>query len=165
MGQSCVMSSQSPCAGTALASDVAVPPNPAMRSIAVDAAWRRQRDIFFVSEARKTSRLMMFVGVFVQLLTMGVIYHSNYPTWRIAALGGLYASFVIAHRVIMRCTLDPQKVAGAFIQMSIASQVFIVGSAALTGGIYSPFIPSTVLPSIIALLFFGPQAVSRWVAL
>jgi signal transduction histidine kinase len=169
MGQSCLMAShlaaETPCDGTSLADDANVRVNPANRSAAVDAAWRRQRDIFFVSEARKTSRLMMFVGVFVQFFTLAVIYHAGYPTWRIGALAGLYAVFAVAHRLIMRCTLDPQKVAGAFIQMSIAAQLFIVGSAALTGGIYSPFIPSTVMPAIVSLLFFGPQAVSRWVAL
>ena len=158
------MTAETPCDGTSLADASVVAPNP-VRSAAVDAAWRRQRDIFFVSEARKTSRVMMGFGVFVQLFTLGVIYHSGYPAWRIGALTALYACFAIGHKVIMRCTLDPQKVAGAFIQMSIAAQLFVVGSAALTGGIYSPFIPSTVMPSVVALLFFGPQAVSRWVAL
>src|SRR5512139_1865882 len=71
MGQSCSMASQltaePPCAGTSLANDLDVPPNPVTRSAAVDAAWRRQRDIFFVSEARKTSRTMLGLGVFVQL--------------------------------------------------------------------------------------------------
>ena len=156
---------ESTCAGTSLADKAGVPPSSDRRSTAVDAAWRRQRDIFFVNEARKTSRLMIGLGVIVQLLTIGIIYHAGYPAWRVAAFVGLYVAFVVAHKLIMRCTLDPQKVAGAFIQMSITAQLFIVGSAALTGGIYSPFIPSTVLPSIVSLLFFGPQAVSRWVAL
>ena len=159
------MTAETPCDGTSLADDGVVAPNPVARTAAVDAAWRRQRDIFFVSEARKTSRKMMGFGVLVQLFTLGIIYHSGYPAWRIGAMAGLYVCFAIGHKLIMKCTLDPQKVAGAFIQMSISSQLFVVGSAALTGGIYSPFIPSTVMPSIVALLFFGPQAVSRWVAL
>lgn len=108
---------------------------------------------------------MIAVGMFVQAFTLGVIYHAGYPTWRIATLAGLYLVFGVAHKLIMKCTLDPSKVAGAFIQMSISAQLFVVGSAALTGGVYSPFIPGTVMPAIIALLFFGPQAVSRWVAL
>jgi signal transduction histidine kinase len=136
-----------------------------MRSNAVDAAWRRQRDIFFVTEARKTSRLMIGLGIFVNVSTLAVLYQAGYPSWRIGALGALYIVFALAHKTIMRCTLDPQKVASAFIQMSISAQLFVVGSAALTGGIHSPFIPGTVLPSIVSLLFFGPQAVSRWVAL
>jgi signal transduction histidine kinase len=128
-------------------------------------AWLRQRDIFFVREARKTSRKAMGLGVFVQLATFGILLHADYPTWRVGALAGLYFVFFCSHALIMRCTMDATKVAGAFIQMSVAAQLFIVGSAALTGGVYSPFIPSTVLPSIVSLLFFGPQAVSRWVAL
>jgi signal transduction histidine kinase len=148
--------------GTSLAEASAVSSIPAA---ARDAAWRRQRDIFFVSEARKTSRVMMGLGVFVQMFTIGVIYHAGYPAWRIGALVGIYLVFALGHKLIMKCTMDPAKVAGAFIQMSISAQLFVVGSAAMTGGIHSPFIPSTVMPSIVALLFFGPQAVSRWVAL
>jgi signal transduction histidine kinase len=166
MGQSCGMTSQTAAdqtvSGTSLADASAVSSIPAA---ARDAAWRRQRDIFFVSEARKTSRTMMGLGVFVQLFTIGVIWDAGYPLWRIGALLGIYVVFAFGHKLIMRCTLDPAKVAGAFIQMSITAQLFVVGSAALTGGIHSPFIPSTVMPSIVALLFFGPQAVSRWVAL
>src|SRR5690606_28472975 len=33
------------------------------------------------------------------------------------------------------------------------------------GGLYSPFAPSLALPSIVTLLFFGPIAASRWIAL
>ena len=158
-------SAESPCAGTQLADGNGVAPNPGVRAAAVDAAWRRQRDIFFVSEAHKTSRVMIGFGVFVNVATLCILYSAEYPLWRILALGGLYATFGLAHRMIMRCTMDPQKVAGAFIQMSITAQMFVVGSAALTGGVHSPYIPGTVLPAIVSLLFFGPQAVSRLVAL
>ncbi len=134
------------------------------RGSALDAAWRRQRDLFFVNEARTTSRKTMGFGMIVQLATFAILLHAGYPSWRIAVLAGLYVAFFGSHGIIMRGITDPQKVAHAFIQMSIAAQLFIVGSAALTGGVYSPFIPGTVLPSIVSLLFFGPQAVSRWVA-
>lgn len=153
-------------AGTVLANnlDVATPLH-AFRSPSIDAVWRRQRDLFFVSEARNTSRVTTGLGVLVQLLVFAILWHGGYPTWRIGALGGLYAAFLLSHVFIMRCTMDPQKVPAAFIQMSVAAQLFIIGSAALTGGVHSPFLPSTVLPSIVSLLFFGPQAVSRWVSL
>jgi signal transduction histidine kinase len=127
--------------------------------------WRRQRDLFFVTEARETSRAMLGLGVIVQLMTFGILFHAEYPAWRIGALAGLYAAFVVGHRFIMKCTLDTHRVPSSFIMMSVAAQVFVVGSAALTGGVHSIFIPGTVLPAIVSLLFFGPQAVSRWVAL
>ena len=50
----------------------------------------------------------------------------------------------------------------AFIMMNVLAQLFVVGSASLTGGVHSPFVPGTVLPAIVSLLFFGPHAVSRW---
>jgi len=43
--------------------------------------------------------------------------------------------------------------------------MFVVVSATLTGGLMSPMMPSLVLPAIVSLLFFGPIAVSRWIAL
>ncbi len=148
------------CPGTLLADVSPVAP----RSSPAEAVWRRQRDLFFVAEARNTSRTMIGLGVIVQLVTFGILLHAEYPAWRIGALAGLYAAFVVGHRFIMKCTLDTQRVPSSFIMMSIMAQVFVVGSAALTGGVHSIFIPGTVLPSIVSLLFFGPQAVSRWVA-
>ena len=48
--------------------------------------------------------------------------------------------------------------------MNVGAQLFVVGSAALTGGVHSPFLPALVLPAIVSLLFFGPIAVARWIA-
>jgi len=127
--------------------------------------WRRQRDMFFVSEARRTSRTMLGLGLLVQLASFGLLLHAEYPLWRIGALAGLYTAFAIGQRFIAGCTLDAGRVSSNFIMMNIAAQLFVVGSAALTGGVHSIFIPGTVLPAIVSLLFFGPQAVSRWVAL
>lgn len=147
--------------------DVApVPPAPGLQTSAAEvAAWRRQRDLFFVDEAHKTTIVTLGLGVIVQLATFAIMLHAEYPTWRIATLAGLYSAFVVGHRLIMKSTVDARRVEGSFIMMSIMAQVFVVGSTALTGGVHSVFIPGTVLPAIVSLLFFGPQAVSRWVAL
>jgi signal transduction histidine kinase len=127
--------------------------------------WRSQRDRFFLSEARTTTRITLGLGILVHLLVLAMLWHAGYPTWRIGALGGLYVAFMLAHKMIMGCTNEPQKAASSFILMNISAQLFVVGSAALTGGVHSPFLPGAVLPAIISLLFFGPQAVSRWMAL
>src|SRR5262245_41438082 len=121
------------CPGTSLAEPLSVAPSPGLRPAAADAAWRRQRDVFFVDEARKTSRVTMGLGVVVQLVVFGVMLDAGYPTWRIVALGGLYVCFFLSHRLIVGDKLDPSKVAGSFIMMSVAAQLFVVGSAALTG--------------------------------
>jgi signal transduction histidine kinase len=147
--------------GTQLADadPVAVP----LRS--ADAVWRFQRDRFFLNEARTTSRVMLAAGMLVQFFTLGVLYEAGYPTWRIGAVLGLYVAFVIGHRAMMNMTREAQTVEHAFIGVSLLAQLFVVSSAAFTGGVHSPFIPGTVLPSIVSLLFFGPQAAARWVAL
>ncbi len=144
-------------AGTTLANDRPVP--------ATDAVWRTQRDRFFLREARGTTLMMVAAGVFVQAAVVGILIHAGYPTWRILSMVGVYLLFVIAHRLIIMRTREPQCVEMSFICMSLAAQLFVVGTAALTGGAHSPFVPGTVLPSIVTLLFFGPQAVARWMAL
>ncbi|MBS1121875.1 MAG: Sensor histidine kinase [Deltaproteobacteria bacterium] len=153
-----------PCPGTSLA-DVLVVAAPDFRSPSADAVWRSQRDRFFLSEARTTTRITLGLGILVHLLVLGLLWVADYPTWRIGVLGGLYVAFMIAHKAIMGCTNEPQKAASSFIFMNVSAQLFVVGSAALTGGPHSPFLPGAALPAIISLLFFGPQAVSRWMAL
>ena len=146
-------------AGTTLA-----PQPDVIRPLSADAAWRTQRDRFFLSEARNTSRITLGFGILQQLLVGAILIDADYPTWRVATLTGLYAAFVIAHRTIISTTHEPHKTASSFILMNVTAQLFVVGSAALTGGVHSPFVPGVALPAIISLLFFGPQAVSRWIA-
>ena len=159
MGPTC--EGESSITGTTLAEPE---PVASFRSQFSAETWRSQRDRFFVTEARKTTRFTIGLGIIVQLATLGIFWHAGYPSWRIAALVGLYAAFIVAHKVIIGCTNDPQKVASAFLGMNIAAELYIVGSAGFSGGVYSPFLPSTVLPAIVSLLFFGPRALSRWLA-
>ena len=129
-----------------------------------EAMWRRARDHFFVIEAKQTSRYIMGIGACVQLATFALLLGSGYPQWRVGALLAAYCVFSGCHRAIMRCTSEPSKVSASFIYMSVASLVFVTVSAALTGGVHSIFLPSLVMPAIVSLMFFGPQAVARWVA-
>jgi signal transduction histidine kinase len=59
---------------------------------------------------------------------------------------------------------EEQCVEAAFTAINIAAQLFVTVCAALTGGVHSPFLPALLLPSIVSLLFFGPIATSRWIA-
>src|SRR5215212_1184043 len=113
------------CPGTLLAEQLSVPPasSPGLRPASADAAWRRQRDLFFVDEARKTSRAMMGLGVIVQLSVFGVMLDAGYPMWRILSLAGLYAAFFLSHRFTVGGTMEHSKVAGSFITMSVAAQL------------------------------------------
>ena len=157
------MRSQVEVAGTSLAHEPAVPAE-LVKSTSPDAVWRDHRNQFFVEEARKTTRLVIGLGCIVQLAVLGVFLHADYAVWRVGAIAGMYGVFAIVHKLIVRPVQDPQRVETAFIRMSVVAQVFLVSSAAVTGGIHSPFLPSVVMPSIISLLFFGPYPVARWTA-
>src|SRR5580704_12779095 len=143
-------------AGTMLAERRAVP--------APEAVWRTQRDQFFVNEARNTTRTVTSIGCVVQLAVIGLLVQAQYPTWRIIALVGTYAGFILGHRIVIARTRAQARVEHAFIAMNVIAQVLVIGSAALTGGVHSPFLPAVVMPSIVSLLFFGPHAVARWTA-
>jgi signal transduction histidine kinase len=132
---------------------------------APDAVWRNQRDAFFIKEARNTTRLLVAAGLAIQIAFVSILIAANYPTWRILAVVGVYFGFVVGHRVILAVTRETQRVEHAFIGMNVVAQLFVVGSAGLTGGIHSPLLFGTVTPAIVSLLFFGPHSVSRWMAL
>jgi signal transduction histidine kinase len=157
------MRSQAEVAGTSLARDAAVP-ELLVKSTSPDAVWRDHRNQFFLEEAGKTTRLVIGLGCIVQAAVLGVFVHASYPLWRVGALLVFYAVFALVHRLMVRPVREPQRVETAFIRMSVIAQLFLVGSAAVTGGIHSPFLPSVVMPSIISLLFFGPYPVARWTA-
>src|SRR5262245_41816760 len=101
------------CPGTSLAEPSPVAPSPGLRAPSADAAWRRQRDLLFVDEARKTTRATMGFGVLVQLAVFGVMLHAGYPGWRIGALAGLYAAFFLSHRLIVHRTMESTRVASS----------------------------------------------------
>ncbi len=152
-------------AGTSMATPRPVPPDLVSRSAACDAVWRDHRNQFFLEEARKTTRLTIGLGMFVQLTVIALFVHAGYPSWRIGMIAALYLMFALAHKLIIRPVRESGRVETAFIYMGIVAQLFVVGSAALAGGIFSPFLPALVLPSIVSLLFFGPYPVARWTAL
>jgi signal transduction histidine kinase len=154
-------------AGTTLAQDGHVVASPSASEIPrrVD-VWRGQRNHFFVTEGRKVSRWAMGVGAIVHAATIAIFAAAGYPTWRWAAIGGMFFLLIAGQRMnIRRAERDAQCVEGSFIGSALCAQIFVTVCAALTGGVHSPFVPSLVLPSIVSLLFFGPIAVSRWLAL
>ncbi len=152
------MSSGEAVSGTRMATAAGVP--------GTDAVWRNNRDQFFVREAQKTSRLMILTGMVSFAAQMMILIHDGYPTWRILAALGIYLFFVVGHKLLLhRRPLEVKRVEHQFIKMSVMSQLFVVAMAGVTGGAHSPFLPGTLFPAIVSLLFFGPQSVSRWIAL
>lgn len=130
-----------------------------------DGVWRKHRDHFFVVEAKQTNRTTQIVGCLTHLAMLGILFHDGYPNWRIAAWVGLYVVFALGHRLLIHRNVDEPRAASAFIAMNVSAQVFVVAGATLTGGVHSPYLPTSVMPAIVSLLFFGPHAVSRWMAL
>src|SRR5439155_22667809 len=95
-----------PSTGTSLAAEACVPPPSGFRAPTADAVWRIQRDRIFLTEARKTARKATASGIAVQLTIFGILWDAGYPIWRIGALAGLYAAFMLAHRLILGRTSE-----------------------------------------------------------
>jgi signal transduction histidine kinase len=145
-------------AGTTLAREPAVADRPTD-------AWRGRRNRYFVEEAAKMTRFAMFAGCVVHAGMFAILLAGGVSTWRVAAVGGLFVAFGFLQRAFKERVSDPACVEGALIVTNIAAQLFVIGSATLTGGLHSPFLPDLVLPAIVSLLFFGPVPTSRWIAL
>ena len=129
------------------------------------ATWRASRNRLFLEEAGPTARLMIAAGFAVQVAVLALFAHAGYPAWRIGVIAVLYIAFAIGHRLTLHSAgRASHGVDSAIIWMGVLAQIYVVGTAGLTGGVYSPFVPGMVLPAIVSLLVFGPQAVSRWLA-
>lgn len=147
-------------AGTTLATQPVVPETPRPADV-----WRGRRNSYFLEEARTVARWAMLVGAVVHAAIIAILWDADYPAWRWVAIGAVYIVFMGLQRVLIRKARQEQCIEVSFTAINIAAQLFVVGSATLTGGVHSPFLPGLVLPSIVSLLFFGPIAASRWIAL
>lgn len=155
------MRSHAPRDGTSLATPALV----ATRELpsSPETVWRGHRNQFFAEEAGRTAKKTLWIGCAVQFAVVALFVHAGYATWRVFALTAIYAAFAVIQRLLLPVR-EHHRVETAFIRMNLLAQLFVVSSAAVTGGVYSPFLPSLVLPSIMSLLFFGPYPVARWMA-
>jgi signal transduction histidine kinase len=145
-------------AGTSLANKTSVPENR-------PADWRGRRNRYFIEEASKMTRFAMVGGLLVHALMLWILAAGGLAMWRVVAVASLFCVFGGLQRMFRERTSDPRCVESALIVINIAAQLFVIGSATLTGGLHSPFLPDLVLPAIVSLLFFGPVPTSRWIAL
>jgi signal transduction histidine kinase len=147
-------------AGTTLATDASVPEPPRPADV-----WRGRRNFYFIEETRTIARWAMLLGAFVHAGTVAILAHAGYPTWRVIAVAGVFLVFSTVQRLLITRAQREECVELSFTAINIVAQLFVVGCASMTGGLHSPFLPTLVLPSIVSLLFFGPIAASRWIAL
>jgi signal transduction histidine kinase len=145
-------------AGTSLANKMGVSENR-------PADWRGRRNRYFVEEASKMTRIAMMGGLLVHMAMLWILTAGGLAMWRVGAVAGVFCVFGVLQRMFRERTTDPRCVESALIVINIAAQLFVIGSATLTGGLHSPFLPDLVLPAIVSLLFFGPVPTSRWIAL
>ena len=153
--------------GTTLALETGVSAHASATDVPRSAdVWRGRRNFFFFEEARNMSRWAMAIGGVVHAGMLAILLVADYPVWRVATIGILYIAFMGVQRLTFnRAQADEKCVEGSFIGTNLCAQLFVVSCATLTGGLHSPFLPSLALPSIVSLLFFGPIAASRWIAL
>lgn len=126
--------------------------------------WRGRRNLYFLEGSQALTRRAMIGGAVVHAAVLAILVGAGYPPWRIVVVGALYVAFVAMQRVFTVKARATKCIEGAFIAINVGAQLFVVGSAALSGGLHSPFLPSVLLPSIVSLLFFGPIPTSRWIA-
>lgn len=152
------MAAQSECSGTSLAPSASVgDPRPAD-------IWRGQRNRFLIEDGRNTSQWMHLAGGIIQLSILMVFIDAGYPTWRAFGAAGVFVAFALAQQFWLRSSLDAQSFDRVFIGINLSAQTMVTLIVGLTGGLQSPAVPNLLLPSVISLLFFGPHAVSRWIA-
>lgn len=114
------------------------------------------------SEPRILHRVM-WIGALVRVAMLAVFVAAEYPCARVAGVAALFVILFAIQLRRRRSESPPQR--RAVLALELCSQGFVIGASALTGGVHSPFLFNLVLPALIAVLFFGPHHVSRWIAL
>src|SRR5262245_7009967 len=123
--------------GTSLANRASVPESPRPADV-----WRGRRNVLFVEEARRFSRWAIALGAFVHAAIIAIMIVDEYPSWRVIALASMYVGFATCQRLFVRRAADEKCVEASFIGINLTSQLFIISSAAITGGVHSPFLPA-----------------------
>jgi signal transduction histidine kinase len=108
---------------------------------------------------------MMACGGIVHFAVLSILYAGGMDAWRVAAVGGLFVGFMGLQVFVRSKPITEECVEALLLAMNVGAQVMVVGSATLTGGVHSPFLPSIVLPAVVSLLIFGPIPASRWIAI
>jgi len=132
--------------------------------MAADRGVSSRRTMYFMQEARALRPRIAIAGGLVHAVMIAILLHGGIDAWRVIAIAGLFVSFMTAQRWFIMRSADERCVEAAFIATNVGAQLLVVGSAALTGGVHSPFLPTIVLPAIVSLLYFGPIPASRWIA-
>jgi signal transduction histidine kinase len=107
----------------------------------------------------------MLLGGVVHAGVIVILLLADYPTWRVVGVGVVYAMFSFVQRFIIKRGQKIDCVEASFVGANVSAQLVVTTIASLSGGLHSPLLPALVLPSIVSLLFFGPIAASRWIAL
>jgi signal transduction histidine kinase len=128
-------------------------------------AWRGRRNSFFLEDVQSMPSWIIMVGGAVHASMLALMTDVGMPVWRIAGIAALWVVFMVLQRVVVRKAAADGCIEPAFVAVSVGAQLFIVGSAAISGGLHSVFVPTLVLPAIVSLLVFGPIPASRWLAL
>jgi signal transduction histidine kinase len=151
-------------AGTTLAPVISVSePEPSQRHADV---WRHKRDQLLAEDAHHHSSWLLAFGLLFNLAIFGVLLTGgDYPYWRVGAIGAAYLVFMVVQKTLMKFARACDRIDTAIIAINMSSQLLVVITATVTGGIHSPFLPSLIMPSVVSLLFFGPHAAARWMAL
>lgn len=145
------------CSGTSLAPAASVgDPRPAD-------VWRGQRNRFLIEDGRATGQWLHALGGLVQGALFLIFLDAGYPVWRLITAAGVFIAFASIQTAWIRSS-HVQSFDRVFIGMNLSAQTMVTAIVGLTGGLQSPTVPSLLLPSVISLLFFGPHAVSRWIA-
>ena len=101
----------------------------------------------------------------VSLAVIAILYEGGIAPWRLGVVGGLFVAFLGLQVFVRSKPVTDDCVETLLVAMNVGAQIMVVGSATLTGGVHSPFLPSIVLPSVVSLLVFGPIPTSRWIAI
>lgn len=127
------------------------------------AVWRGTRNDVILATGRENLSFSAACGLIAAGLIVAILLHAGYPTWRVLTPVATWVIVIVAQMSTLTWVEgDRARMNHAVLVMHALAQIHLVSTVAITGGIYSPMLPSLGTASAVPVVFFGARAASRW---
>lgn len=125
--------------------------------------WRGTRNDVILATGRANLSFMASCGLIAAGLIVAILMHAGYPTWRVFTPVATWLVLISTQMSVLHWVEgDGARLDRAVVWMHAIAQAHLVSTVAVTGGIYSPMLPSLGTASAVPVVFFGAQARTRY---
>lgn len=125
--------------------------------------WRGTRNDVILATGRQNVAFAASCGFIAAGLVVAILTHAGYPMWRVITPVATWLLVIGAQMGTLRWVeRDRGRIDRAVFMMHGLAQAHLVSTVVITGGIYSPMLPSLGTAAAVPVVFFGARAATRY---